>query len=104
MALDDRTLVDIGIDRADIPVIAEMSARIVARSETDKTEGGLAELLRPLRHWSTSRAAARTLKALDDRTLSDIGILRAEIDSIAWELAGRSTRRPANRNEKPRAA
>ena len=43
-----------------------------------------------IRYWNRSRAAARTLRSLDDRTLDDIGFVRGDIDWVSEELASRS--------------
>ena len=46
------------------------------------------ELAAAWHRWRRRRAALQELQALDDRMLRDIGIWRAEIDSVAAELAG----------------
>ncbi len=96
MALDERMLTDIGITRADIPAV-------VASLRTDPTGGALSETIGGLRLWNRSRQAAKTLHALDGRTLNDIGFVRGDIDWVAEELAIRSLV-PANRNNAPKAA
>jgi len=97
MALDDRLLADIGLTRADIPAVLGGTARgRLLRDEIDS-------LVRPFRLWQRSREAALTLKTLDDRALADAGMLRAEIDRVAAELAERSLT-PANSNGLKRAA
>ena len=86
MALDDRLLRDIGINRGDIEQIAYGAPR------ADETAvGGEAEnVVQLIRYWNRSRAAARTLRSLDDRTLDDIGFVRGDIDWVSEELASRS--------------
>jgi uncharacterized protein YjiS (DUF1127 family) len=94
--LDDRMLRDIGISRSDIPQVAAgrpISAK--ADEANDALEG--------LRRWIRSRAVAKELNTLDSRTLSDIGMIRGDIDWVAEELAMRSLR-PANTNHASRVA
>ena len=98
MLLDERLLRDIGLSREEIPaVIASMRHAAAPAAAKD-------DLVRPLRLWSRRRDAAKTLGALDDRMLDDIGLARGDIESVADELAARSLRRPANRDTAPRAA
>src|SRR5206468_8092967 len=96
MALDDRMLADIGLTRGDIPAVLGGSTRGSLREEIDS-------LVRHFRLWQRSREAARTLSTLDDRALADAGMLRAEINCVASELAERSLT-PANKNGLTRAA
>jgi len=98
MLLDERLLRDIGLSRAEIPaVIASMRHGAAPAA----TEDGL---VRPLRLWSRRRDAAKTLNALNDRMLDDIGMVRGDIESVADELATRSLRRPVNNDKATRAA
>ena len=53
--------------------------------------GAAGRLLRVFRRQRTHRATARSLRALDDRTLADIGLPRNAIDAVAGAL----TRDPA---------
>ena len=53
-----------------------------------------------IRVWNRSRETARTLASIDDRQLTDIGIVRGDIDWVAEELAIRSLW-PANREPRP---
>ena len=102
MTLDEHTLRDIGISRTEIPaLIAQMAA-------ADHRAGPAAwtledELIRPLRQWNRSRATARTLNAMDDRMLSDIGMVRGDIDWVSEAMAQRSLG-AANANHSPKAA
>ncbi len=102
MALDDRMLADIGISRAEIPALVK-SMRGPARPAL---EGSFeAEVIRPLKQWSLWRDAHKQLNQLDNRMLSDIGLVRGDIDGVAEELASRATREPANTNSTaPQAA
>ncbi len=86
MALDDRLLRDIGITRADIERVVygtPAGDRVQAAAEDD-------DVIQVIRQWNRSRATARTLRALDDRTLDDIGFVRGDIDEVSEELASRS--------------
>ena len=96
MALDDRMLADIGISRSEIPaVIRAMGA------ETTATSSGFeAEVVLPLKQWNLWRDAHKQLSQLDNRMLSDIGLVRGDIDWVADELAQRALRKPANANSK----
>lgn len=96
--LDDRMLADIGVNRGDIPyVVQNWDGEMPAAVEDE------ASLLQGLRHWSRSRATAKALRALDNHTLNDIGLVRGDIDWVAEELATRALT-AANRNHAPRAA
>jgi uncharacterized protein YjiS (DUF1127 family) len=101
MSLDEYTLRDIGISRAEIPaLINQMAADYQATPATWSLED---ELVRPLRQWNRSRATAKTLSAMDDRMLSDIGMVRGDIDWVSEAMAQRSLG-SANANHNPRAA
>ena len=95
MKLDDRLLADIGLSRAQIDFAVGGAGLLEGLSE--------AVFLRPFVAWQRGRQAAKTLNALDDRQLADVGMLRAEIGWVAAELAGRSLA-PANSNGLKRAA
>jgi uncharacterized protein YjiS (DUF1127 family) len=41
----------------------------------------------PLRAWNRARVTARQLAELSDRQLSDIGVVRGDIDELATEVA-----------------
>ena len=98
MLLDERLLRDIGLSREEIPaVIASMRHGAAPAAAEDG-------FVRPLRLWSRRRDAAKTLGALDDRMLDDIGLVRGDIASVADELAARSLRRPVNNDKATRAA
>jgi uncharacterized protein YjiS (DUF1127 family) len=102
MSLDDNTLRDIGISRAEIPVLINQ----IAAADHQATPAAWSledELVRPLRQWNRSRATARTLSAMDDRMLSDIGMVRGDIDWVSEAMAQRSLA-PANANRNPHAA
>ena len=102
MSLDEHTLRDIGISRTEIPALINQMAtvdhRAVPASWTLEDE-----LVRPLRQWNRSRATAKTLNAMDDRMLSDIGMVRGDIDWVSETMARRSVG-AANTNQNPQAA
>lgn len=95
-ALDDRMLSDIGISRADIPAV-------VASVGAEREDGQEFDPIASIRVWNRSRETARTLAAMDDRQLNDMGFVRGDIDWVAEELAIRSLV-PANHDTAPRAA
>src|SRR5262249_9487371 len=95
MALDDRMLADIGISRSEIPTV------IQAMGETPAAPSGFeAEVILPLKQWNLWRDAHKQLSQLDNRMLSDIGLVRGDIDWVADELADRALSKPANANSK----
>jgi uncharacterized protein YjiS (DUF1127 family) len=56
------------------------------------------EVVLPLKQWNLWRDAHKQLSQLDNRMLSDIGLVRGDIDWVADELADRAVRKPANVN------
>jgi uncharacterized protein YjiS (DUF1127 family) len=85
MALDDRLLRDIGITRGEIEEV------VAGRPEQAASPAAPAEdVIDIIRQWNRSRSAARTLNALDNRTLDDIGFVRGDIEWVSDELANRS--------------
>jgi uncharacterized protein YjiS (DUF1127 family) len=98
--LDDRMLSDIGVNRGDIPHLVQIwDGKSPAENGAEDEHG----LLHGLRQWSRSRATAKALRALDNHTLNDIGLVRGDIDWVAEELATR-TLTAANRNREAHAA
>ena len=89
-------LSDIGISRADIPAV-------VAAVGVVGADGQEFDPIASIRVWNRSRDTARTLAAMDDRQLNDIGFVRGDIDWVAEELAIRSLV-PANHDAAPKAA
>jgi uncharacterized protein YjiS (DUF1127 family) len=85
MALDDRLLSDIGVARGDIGRVVYGAAQ--AEPIAPEAEDDIVDIIR---QWNRSRAAAKVLKSLDDRTLADIGFVRGDIDWVSAELANRS--------------
>jgi len=97
-SLDDRLLADIGISRADIPAVVSLMGAAPASDDAEEFDP-----IASLRVWNRSRETARTLAAMDDRQLTDMGFVRGDIDWVAEELAIRSLW-PANRDSAPKAA
>ncbi|MBX6323320.1 MAG: DUF1127 domain-containing protein [Rhodospirillaceae bacterium] len=89
MALDDRLLRDIGINRADIHRIVYGAPEPEAAPAEDRHD-----VLQAIRQWNRSRATARTLRGLDARTLDDIGFVPGDIEEVSEELASRSVHAP----------
>ena len=94
MALDDRMLADIGISRAEIPAVVKAMRNAQAAQSGFETE-----IVLPLKQWNLWRDAHKQLSQLDNRMLSDIGLVRGDIDWVADELADRALRKPANANK-----
>ena len=93
-ALDDRMLADIGLNRAEIPAVVKAMTYAPA-----SVEGSFeSEVVLPLKQWNLWRDAHKQLSQLDNRMLSDIGLVRGDIDRVADELADRALRKPANVN------
>ena len=102
IALNDHTLRDIGISRAEIPALVNQMG-VADHMATPATWSLEAELVRPLRQWNRSRANAKVLNAMDDRMLSDIGLVRGDIDWVSEAMAKRSLA-VANANRSEQAA
>jgi uncharacterized protein YjiS (DUF1127 family) len=103
MALDDRTLRDIGLERDEIPALVKV---MHGRYQSETIDGAFeTEIVQPLKQWRLWQVAHKQLSRLDNRTLSDIGMVRGDIDWVAEELATRAVAKPANANTvAPKAA
>ena len=103
MALDDRTLSDIGLERDEIPALVKV---MHGQYQSPSVDGAFeTEVVQPLRQWRLWQVAHKQLSRLDNRTLSDIGLVRGDIDWVADELATRAVAKPANANTvAPKAA
>lgn len=104
-ALDDRLLNDIGLCRGEIrAAVAGGSARSMAPSVATsvkaaagtQTAGALSQsplgrlIARPfsaLSHWLRRHRTISELRALDDRMLADIGLIRGQIPMVAAHMA-----------------
>lgn len=83
-ALNDRELADIGLDRADIPAVAQRSVTVPAQPSLAAAFVELINdlLVAPVVLWNKRRVAFGALNALDNRMLADIGLSRAEIGDV----------------------
>ena len=88
-------LADIGLSRAEIPAVVKAMRYAPAGSVEGTFES---EVVLPLKQWNLWRDAHKQLSQLDNRMLSDIGLVRGDIDWVADELADRAVRKPANVN------
>jgi uncharacterized protein YjiS (DUF1127 family) len=83
--LDTRALSDIGISPADID-------RVAVESVGGKNHSLVISLIkyaaRKVSAWAQRRDAYRSLMALDDRMLTDIGLSRAEIPAVVKAMSG----------------
>jgi len=82
--LDDRMLSDIGICRAEIERVAVDSAgadELVVVSLVKYAA-------RSFTRWAQRREAYRSLMALDERMLADIGLSRSQIPAVVSAMAG----------------
>jgi uncharacterized protein YjiS (DUF1127 family) len=72
-------------------VIDPRRAELLAGRAQPVTAGGLGELFARVNGWLAERRHYRTtvteLSALTDQQLTDVGVLRGEIDAIARRLA-----------------
>ena len=59
-------------------------ARPMAGGAARSIAGMVAKVFVEVRKQLAIRATVAQLRSLDDRTLSDIGLHRSEIDAIAW--------------------
>jgi uncharacterized protein YjiS (DUF1127 family) len=86
--LDDHLLRDIGLDRGTVETFVEtLSTDQIepVRKARPKNRG--------FRHWLQRRQAIRELEALDDRQLTDIGIVRGAIPMAVDEAMAEKVRR-----------
>ena len=83
--LDERMLSDIGLSPSDID-------RIAVESVGGKGEWIVLSLVayvgRKIANWAHKRAAYRSLMALDDRMLADIGLTRSDIPQLVSAMRG----------------
>ena len=96
MALDDRMLQDVGLSRGNIPAVIAAIGRVEADADFTSIDA--------LRAWNRGRDVLKTLGALDNHMLDDLGMVRGDIEIVAEAMALRSLR-PANRDGRvPQAA
>ena len=106
MAMDQRQLDDIGLARSEIH--DAVYGRQVANGEA--LGRGLMVLGRRLAEWRRRQLARQELQELDDRTLSDIGLRRGDIEAairgavVPGQGADNQNQRPAANQDAPRRA
>ena len=62
------------------------------------------DMVAPLRAWNRARLTARQLDELSDRQLNDIGVVRGDIDELAYEAARKAVVAANANNIEPKAA
>ncbi len=87
MSMDDRTLADIGLARYDIAEYVRRLGREIQQPLPESLAAMETDVTAPLRAWNRARVTARQLAELTDRQLSDIGVVRGDIDELAHEVA-----------------
>jgi uncharacterized protein YjiS (DUF1127 family) len=81
--LDDRLLADIGMHRGSIPSIARGAFPLPTNPIAEKALPlARTHVLEPVIVWLQRRKLASELNALDDRMLTDIGLVRDEIATL----------------------
>jgi uncharacterized protein YjiS (DUF1127 family) len=80
--LDDRMLADIGLQRWEIPTVADGMTARQAPTMLVALVDLVAAIGRRVIAWQERRRAERELRSLDDRMLRDIGIFRADIPRV----------------------
>jgi len=103
MAMDDRTLADIGLARYEIADYVKRLGRDIQEPLPESLAAMETDVTAPLRAWNRARLTARQLGELSDRQLSDIGVVRGDIDELAIEVARKAVV-AANLNVEPKAA
>jgi uncharacterized protein YjiS (DUF1127 family) len=103
MAMDDRTLADIGLARYEIAEYVKRLGRDIQEPLPETLAAMETDVTAPLRAWNRARLTARQLAELSDRQLSDIGVVRGDIDELAYEAARKAVV-AANINLEPKAA
>jgi uncharacterized protein YjiS (DUF1127 family) len=103
MAMDDRTLADIGLARYEIAEYVKRLGRDIQEPLPETLAAMETDVTAPLRAWNRARLTARQLDELSDRQLSDIGVVRGDIDELAY-AAARKAVVAANINVEPKAA
>ena len=103
MAMDDRTLADIGLARYDISSYVKRLGRDIQEPLPESLAGMEMDITAPFRAWNRARMTAHQLAELSDRQLSDIGVVRGDIDELAYEVARKAVV-AANANAESQAA
>ena len=103
MMMDDRTLADIGLARYEIADYVKRLGRDIQEPLPESLAAMETDVVAPLRAWNRARVTARQLAELSDRQLTDIGVVRGDIDELAYEVARKAVV-AANANLEPKAA
>ena len=95
--VSDRLPANLAIDLAQLSHVAAEARGEAFRDTLSAIGRLLAKLFAPVLRWRRYRAALAELSALDERTLADIGIVRADVPRVAaglW-MPARSVRHAA---------
>jgi uncharacterized protein YjiS (DUF1127 family) len=90
MSMDDRTLADIGLNRYDIAAYVKRLGRDIQEPLPESLAAMQTDITAPFRAWNRARLTAHQLSELSDRQLTDIGVVRGDIDELAHEVAHRA--------------
>jgi uncharacterized protein YjiS (DUF1127 family) len=104
MAMDDRTLADIGLARYEIADYVKRLGRDIQEPLPETLAAMETDMVAPLRAWNRARLTARQLAELSDRQLSDIGVVRGDIDELAIEVARKAVVAANVNSLEPKAA
>ncbi|HVT52373.1 MAG TPA: DUF1127 domain-containing protein [Dongiaceae bacterium] len=104
MAMDDRTLADIGLARYEIADYVKRLGRDIQEPLPESLAAMETDMVAPLRAWNRARLTARQLAELSDRQLSDIGVVRGDIDELATEVARKAVVAANVNSIEPKAA
>jgi uncharacterized protein YjiS (DUF1127 family) len=104
MAMDDRTLADIGLARYEIADYVKRLGRDIQEPLPESLAAMEADVTAPLRAWNRARVTARQLSELSDRQLTDIGVVRGDIDELAYEVARKAVVAANANSIEPKAA
>ena len=84
--VSDRLPANLAIDLAELRRTIAIARGEAFRDTVSAIGRALAKLFAPLLRWRRYRAALAELGALDERTLADIGIARADVPRVAAGL------------------
>ncbi|HVY98950.1 MAG TPA: DUF1127 domain-containing protein [Dongiaceae bacterium] len=104
MAMDDRTLADIGLARYEIADYVKRLGRDIQEPLPESLAAMETDVVAPLRAWNRARLTARQLAELSDRQLTDIGVVRGDIDELAHEVARKAVVAANANSIEPKAA
>jgi uncharacterized protein YjiS (DUF1127 family) len=104
MSMDDRTLADIGLARYEIADYVKRLGRDIQEPLPETLAAMETDVTAPLRAWNRARLTARQLAELTDRQLTDIGVVRGDIDELAYEVARKAVVAANANSIEPKAA